>query len=248
MLSEYLGWRSIFWFLAIFAAVIFIFLVLFLPETCRKIVDDGSILPHPLHRTAYQLIRDFRRKRKTMSDPEALCNSSSTDRPPLRIQVPNLLESIRLTFQKEIGLLLVFSSLLFSGFYAIATAMPLQLSENYGYSDLTVGLMYLPTAGGSIVAAFAVGPAINWNYRRHARKLGLPVEKSRQQDLTNFPIERARLEVGNPLLFLAAAVMLVWGWAIDHRAHPALLCVLLFLNGVGMMGFNNAANGKFSPG
>ncbi|KAH8885974.1 MFS general substrate transporter [Thozetella sp. PMI_491] len=240
ILSQYLGWRSIFWFLAITGAVLFVGVLLFLPETCREIVGDGSIRPHPFHRTVYQLLKDANAKWKARRHPDRLhpvnSRASTTRLEPLRIPVPNFLGSLQLLLQKEIGLLLVFSSLMFAGFYAIATAMPLQLREAYGMDDLTIGLMYLPTAGGSIFAAFVVGPMVNWNYRRHAAKLGILVDKSRQQDLTNFPIERARLEVGIPLYLLTAVVFLGWGFALQRQAHVAVLCILLFLNGAGQIG------------
>ncbi len=96
--------------------------------------------------------------------------------------------------------------------------------------------MYLPTAGGSILAAFIVGPTINWRYKHHSLKLGIPVDKTRQQDLTNFPIEKARLEVAIPLLYLTAATTIAWGFVLQRHAHLAVLCVLLFLNGAGMIG------------
>ncbi|KAL1893608.1 hypothetical protein Sste5346_006439 [Sporothrix stenoceras] len=245
VLSEYLGWRAIFWFLAIMGAVLGLGLAFFLPETCRKIVGDGSIQPHPFHRTGHQLIKEAMARRKAKNNNGAQDDTASTTPstapPPLRMQVPNLLLSIQLALQKNIGLLLLHSSLLFAGFYAIATNLPSSL-EAYGLSELEIGLCYLPIAAGSIIAAFAVGPAINKNYRRHAAKLGMPIDKSRQQDLTNFPIEKARLETGLPLYYLSAATMLCWGWVIQKHAHLAVLCVLLFLNGVGMIGFQNAAS------
>lgn len=43
LLSQYLGWRSIFWFLVITSGATVVLIVLFLPETCRHIVGDGSI-------------------------------------------------------------------------------------------------------------------------------------------------------------------------------------------------------------
>ncbi|RKU43139.1 hypothetical protein DL546_000651 [Coniochaeta pulveracea] len=138
----------------------------------------------------------------------------------------------------------IFCGIIFAGFYGIATAMPSQLQAKYGFNDIVVGLMYLPMAGGSIAAAFVVGPAINRNYRRHARKLGLPVDKLRQMDLTNFPIEKARLEVGGPLLLVCVVVMLCWGWVMDkdRKVSVAAPCVLLFLMGFGMIGFINTVN------
>ncbi|EFX01825.1 major facilitator superfamily transporter multidrug resistance [Grosmannia clavigera kw1407] len=248
LLSQYLGWRSIFWFLTIVGAVLFVGLMLFLPETCRKIVGDGSVRPHPIHRTLFQLMQEQRHKRARKRQQMAVhpggtdaASTASTPPPPLKIQVPNLLLSVKLATQKEIGLLLLYSSLLFAGFYAIGTSLPSTLKE-YGLDEVEIGLCYLPLAVGSIVAAFVVGPAINRGYQKEAAKLGRKVDRSHQADLSDFPIERARLKVGIPLYVLSCAVMLCWGWAVQKRAHLAVLCVLLFLNGIGMTGFNNAAN------
>ncbi|KAB5576348.1 major facilitator superfamily domain-containing protein [Coniochaeta sp. 2T2.1] len=251
ILAQYLGWRSIFWFLTIAAVVTLVPLLLFFPETCRKIVGDGSIRPHPIYRTFWQMIVDWRRKRAAARKAAAhkpglgrttSAATSGSQRPKFKLVSPNFLGSLIILFEKEVGLLLFYSGLVFAGFYAIATALPSQLQENYGYSDVVVGLMYLPLAGGSIITALVAGPLINRNFRRHAAKLGMAVDSSRQMDLTNFPIERARLEIGAPLLSLCIAVMLVWGWVIQERVSVAAPCVLLFLMGVGMIGFVNTIN------
>lgn len=247
ILSQYLGWRWIFWFLTILAAVALILMLLFFPETCRKIVGDGSLRPHPAYKTLWQVIKDAHRRRQEQNskDPDALQHittaTSSQSRPKLTIKFGNPLNSIMLLLEPLLGLLLGYSAIVFAGFYAIATVMPSEFSRMYGFDDIKVGLMYLPMAGGSIVAAFVVGPAINWNYQRHARRLGLSLNKGTQEDLSNFPIERARIEIGLPLLALSTCVCFAWGWALQHNAPVAVPCVLLFLMGIGMIGFNNAS-------
>ncbi|PNP82145.1 hypothetical protein FNYG_04334 [Fusarium nygamai] len=45
LLDHYLGWRSIFWFLTIFSAALFLVIFIFLPETCRNVVGNGGITP-----------------------------------------------------------------------------------------------------------------------------------------------------------------------------------------------------------
>ncbi|OIW32638.1 MFS general substrate transporter [Coniochaeta ligniaria NRRL 30616] len=249
ILAEYLGWRSIFWFLTIAAGVTLVPMLLFFPETCRKIVGDGSVRPHPAYRTCWQMIVDWRQKRaaRKTGGNTGLVRTTSTatsasKRPKFKLVSPNFLGSLIILFEKEVGLLLLYSGLVFAGFYAIATALPAQLQAKYGFNDVIVGLMYLPLAGGSIVTAFVAGPLINRNFRRHAARMGLAVDSSRQMDLSNFPIERARLEVGVPLLGLSIAVMLVWGWVMQSDVSVGVPCVLLFLMGVGMIGFVNTIN------
>ncbi|WYZ44731.1 hypothetical protein EsH8_VIII_000047 [Colletotrichum jinshuiense] len=243
VLAQFLGWRSIFWFLTILSGAFFILLLLFFPETCRKIVDDGSVRPPRLYRTGFQLLKDYWRSRKSngATMTRSTTSASSVSKPTLKFKL-NPFASLILLFERELGLLLGFSAIVFAGFYAIAASMPTQFEEIYGFDSLKVGLMYLPLAGGSVVAAFFVGPLINWNYRRHCKRLGIPYDKSRQQDLSGFPIEKARLEIGLPLLYLSSILLLIWGWVLHLRTHVAVPCVLLFLFGVGMIGFNNTTN------
>ncbi|KAK5996915.1 MFS-type transporter R5 [Cladobotryum mycophilum] len=232
LLSQYLGWRAIFWFLAIFAGVTIILIGFFMPETCRHIVGDGSIMPPPMYRSVWQVMTSKRRNHLEIPKAEN----------KFKFKAPNVLGSLMMLFEIETGLLLGASSLIFAGFYAIASAMPGLFQDHYGYNDIQVGLMYLPLAVGSIGAALICGPAINWNYKRHCNKLGIPLDRSRQQDLADFPIERVRLEIGLPLLVLAAISLVAWGWAMQARTHVAVLCVISAFVGVGMIGFNNTSN------
>lgn len=248
VLAQYLGWRSIFWFLTILAAITLILMLSFFPETCRKLVGDGSIRPHPVYRTLWQVISDRRKKRQAerTGDREALQRikmaTSKKNRPKLKISFGNPLDSLTMLFEPLLGVLLGYSAIVFAGFYAIATVMPSQFERLYGFDDVKIGLMYLPMAGGSVVAAFVTGPAIDWNYRRHAKRLGMPLTKGAQDDLSNFPVERARIEIGLPPLALATIVLFAWGWALQYGAPIAVPCILLFLMGVGMIGYTNASS------
>lgn len=279
VLASRLGWRSIFWFLTISGAVTLIALLAFFPETCRRLVGDGSLVLHPAYRTLWQLAGDARRRhhrhskrrakevkakdeneewrasrspsRQDDADGDSLghaltqtATSRSQPAPSLHVTLPNPFGSLLLLTSPLLFFLLFYSSIVFAGFYAIATALPVQFASAYGFGPLRIGLSYLPMAGGSVVAAFGVGPLMNKNYARHCRRLGIPYDRTRQQDLSNFPIERARLEVGAPLLLLSAAGTAGWGWALQgpHAAHVAVPYVLLFIQGAALIGFNNTAS------
>ncbi|KAG6003919.1 hypothetical protein E4U21_001597 [Claviceps maximensis] len=252
LLAQYLGWRSIFWFLAISAGVVLVLTIVFFPETCRNIVDNGSVTPPPLYRSVWQTIRlQSRRRRRDKKRVQGSgdapgkttdASSISSRRNSIHFKVPNLLGSLFLLFETTNGLLLWTSSIVFAGFYALSASMPTVLLRNYGYNELEVGLMYLPTAAGSIAAAFITGPAINYNFKRHCLKTGTPLDRRRQQDLSAFPLERARLEIGLPLLCLAGASLIGWGWSLHVVTHAAVPCVTSFILGIGMVGFNTTTS------
>ncbi|KAI1151520.1 major facilitator superfamily domain-containing protein [Nemania diffusa] len=243
LISQYLGWRWIFWFLTIVCGVVLVSYLLFMPETCRLIVGDGSIRPHPFYRTFWQLVKDASRRKRAARAPDGTPIHGDPNGEPtrkkLRIQRPNLTRTLLILFEKEMFVLLMYSSLIYAGFYAIATAIPAEFSQLYGFDGLKIGLVYVPLGVGSIVSVFLMGRLANWNYRRHCRKLNIPYDRSRQQDMAGFPIEQVRLQISLPFLAVFTAVLIGFGWAIEYKAPLAVEIVLLFLVGVTLVAFSN---------
>ena len=234
ILSQYVGWKWIFWFLAILAALFFIPMLLFMPETCRLIVGDGSVPPPKWNRSLLNVVNERKREKTGLGTPDyAERDLLAKQRGPIRF--PNPLETLVVATEKEGFLVLFFAGIVYAGFYAVISGMPSQLKEIYGYNDLTVGLMYLPISGGSIVAAFVQGRVVDWSFQREARRIGMKVTKSRQQDLTDFPIEKARLQVGIPMLLLACLSTIAYGWILHFRTNVAGPCVMLFLQGFSLI-------------
>ncbi|KAK5633704.1 hypothetical protein RRF57_009418 [Xylaria bambusicola] len=214
VISQYLGWRWIFWFLSILSGFVLVMFLFFMPETCRLIVDDGSVRPNAFY---------HKEPRGTSS----------------RIQRPNLARTLFILFEKEMFLLLMYSSLIYAGFYAVATAIPAQFASLYGFSGLKIGLVYIPLGVGSVVSVFVMGKLANWNYRRICKKLNIPYDRSRQQNMAGFPIEQARLQISLPFLALFTVVLISFGWAVQYKAHLAVEIILLFLQGVTLVAFSN---------
>ncbi len=96
--------------------------------------------------------------------------------------------------------------------------------------------MFLPIGGGSILTALTIGRLVDWNYRRWCKKLNVTIVKNRRQDLTNFPIERARLEVAFPMLFISGGFMIAYGWILTLKISVAVPAVLLFFIGYFLTG------------
>ncbi|GAP86986.1 putative dityrosine transporter [Rosellinia necatrix] len=243
VISQYLGWRWIFWVLAILSGFVLVLYLFFMPETCRLLVGDGSIRPHPSYRTFWQLFKDARRRKRAGQQSDGSSIPQDGDGGPngkgFRIQRPDLTRTLLILFEKEMFLLLMYSSLIYAGFYAVATAIPAQFASLYGFDGLKIGLVYVPLGVGSIVAAFTTGRLANWNYRRHCKKLNIPYDKSRQQDMAGFPIEQVRLQISIPFLVLFTLVLIGFGWAVEYKAHLAVEIVLLFLAGLGIVTFSN---------
>ncbi|RJE22889.1 transporter [Aspergillus sclerotialis] len=180
----------------------FLPLLLFLPETCRKVVGDGSIPPPPLNNSVTDYIRHRRRKRKGLTPDQ---DKMEEYRRNCRFRFPSPVPSLKVCFDLETAIILFATGLAFAAFYAVMTGATTSFHEVYHFNNIQTGLMYIPIGAGGILSAFTTGRLVDWNYRRHARRAGLPVIKNVKQDLSNFNIERARLEVALPMFYLGNA-------------------------------------------
>ena len=232
LIGQYLGWWWIFWFLTIFSATYFVLFFLFLPETCRNVVGDGSIPPPRLNQSLTGIIRERRRIKAGVCVDAA---QQEAIRKNYRLKIPNPLSTLVIAGDKESGLILFCSGLLVAILYATTTGIPYLFGKIYGFDELQLGLVYIPFGAGSLISAFSTGKAIDWNYRRHAKRNGFPLVKNRHQDLTNFPIERARLEVALPLLYVGNIGSIAYGWTLEYKTNLAGPLILLFFFGYGSM-------------
>ena len=211
LLSRYLGWAWIFWFQTIFAASFFLPFLLFFPETCRAVVSDGSIPPPRCSMFLMSLWRGWRRAKAGIAVDSARREALAKT---YRLCFPNPLTTLVIIANKEAGLILFSTGLVIACLFTISVGLPSQFSQIYGFNDVQLGLVYIPFGCGSLISAFTMGMAIDWNYRRHAQRLGLPVIKNRQRDIIELPIEKMRLQVALPFFFLGAAAMIAYGWVL----------------------------------
>lgn len=232
LISQYWDWHGVFWFLLAFAGVFCIPLLLFLPETCRKVVGDASVPPPPLNMNITDKIRFANRAKAGIPVDEA---KLAKLRENYTLHLPNPLKTLVVLFDFETAIILLGAGLALADFYAISTGASSAFRRVYGFDDMQVALMFLPIGAGGIVSVFTTGRAIDWNYRRYAKKHGLSVEKNRQQDLSDFPIEKARIEIAMPLLYLGAAAVLGYGWTMDHHVSLAGPIILLFILGYALV-------------
>ncbi|KUJ14094.1 MFS general substrate transporter [Mollisia scopiformis] len=231
VIGEYAGWHWIFWFLIIFSCAVFIPLILFMPETCRNVVDNGSIPPPFFSRNITDTIRHRHRREKGLEINE---EKQAEFASKYKFRLPNPISTLRVLLDPESAVLLIATGLGLGCFYAISTGASVAFSQNYGFSQVKIGLMFIPIGAGSVLSAFTSGRLVDWNYRRWCARLNVPVIKNRRQDLTNFPIERARLEVAFPVFFVGGAFLVAYGWILTAKVSVAVPVVFLFFTGYAL--------------
>ncbi|KII93292.1 hypothetical protein PLICRDRAFT_35485 [Plicaturopsis crispa FD-325 SS-3] len=223
-LADGLGWRSIFWFLCIASAFCLIAMVLFLPETLRCIVGDGSIVPSPLYRPLIPIVGRHRPKNATIEKPPM--------RPPSN--------PLRLLTYPDLVLLLIFNGIIYAVFYAVTATISTLFKTSYPFlSETSIGLCFLAIGGGMFSGSLATGKLLDRDYqivrKQMLRKIqDDPEKKLDSQDVTRddvFEIERARMRTVPLYLAVFIACCMGYGWCLQERVSLAGPLILQFAIG-----------------
>ncbi|KAL2189318.1 MFS general substrate transporter [Thermothelomyces heterothallicus CBS 203.75] len=228
ILTQYLGWRAIFWFCLIYASVWLIPYLLAVPETCRRVVGNGSVPAQGWNMTAVDY---FSRRRRRSEDAGAPAGGLKRE-----LRFPNPVNALRVVFEKDLALLLFYNTMIYLVFILIAATVSTEFADIYHLTDLQIGLCYLPYGLGCCLAAILQGYVLDANYRRIARSIGFTIDYKRGDDLRNFPIEKARILPVYPVLSAGIAAVIAYGWVLQAETNLAGPLVLLFVVGLCVTG------------
>lgn len=118
LLAQFLGWRSIFWFNAIFTAVLLVVFALFFPETCRNVVGNGSI---PAKGVNLSVLGYLEQKRHAVDEGEMGDSESVRAKRERKFSFPNPLRVLGILGEKESCIVLLYNGLFFTGSFVGAS-------------------------------------------------------------------------------------------------------------------------------
>ncbi|RSM08769.1 hypothetical protein CEP52_004468 [Fusarium oligoseptatum] len=158
-ITNELGWRWIFWFLVILTGTHFIILVLFMPETQRNIVGDGSGKVTGIYWSFFTLFQN---------------RETKANQPEIKTTKATLPQSFVLS--PDPATQRIVSDYIDLCYYLLAE-LPY----------LTSGLVYLPSGVSGGIASYFTGRYLDRNYKRTAEKLSgygrdspqFPIERTR---------------------------------------------------------------------
>ena len=228
ILSQFLGWRSLFWFLVILTAAFLVpFLVAF-PETGRHIVGNGSIPPQWWNLSVLSYLKTRTNNR---SD---LAAAQNTEHPKLKW--PNPLKVILMIMEKDVAIILIYNALVYTAYFCVLTSLPSLLAEIYDFNDLQISLGFISYGAGCIIASLLCGRLIDIHYKRIAKANNITIDRKRGDDLRDFPIEKARFQVLSPFLAVGILALVAYGWVLQFEAPLAVTLVLLFILSLCLVG------------
>ncbi|KAI1506315.1 major facilitator superfamily domain-containing protein [Biscogniauxia marginata] len=212
------GWRSIFWFLSAAVPCCLLPMFLFLPETARGLVGNGSIPAQGINRAPVLIL--------TPRIIKSYHVQPNSEKPGGGASL-NPLEVFKLMRFPETAIILFVYAINYSIYSCLQASLSTLLLETYGISGGILGLSYLPFGIACAAAAFATGKLLDWNYRRTASECNIPITKDKDEDMAGFPIERARLQISKFSVLATAILLLVIFTALNtllvdlHRKCPS---------------------------
>lgn len=218
LLNSAWGFRSIFWFLFAFSVHVFIALLVFLPETQRKIAGDGSIPLASFYKPWSYFFRP----------PKEWRHGPAPQMPKLeKLSWNKIFEPLMYIFRKEILVLLSWGALVYTIWSMVTASTTTVLLKTF--PDLTrwqIGLCFLPNGVGCVLGSICTGQLMDRAFKRaeaqYKEEHGLKnVNLKTKQD---FPFERARLSLMPYFTVIFLVSMALYGPSYefnDLRRHFA---------------------------
>jgi len=157
ILTQFLGWRWLFWFLTILAAAYLIPLAVSFPETGRNVVGNGSIPPQGWNVSLLSYLETRKiehsetlsrtQSRQDMKAAQAALASNRT------LRWPNPLKTVHIILEKDVGMVLLYNGLIYTAFYDVTASLPSLFAEIYGFNELQIG---------SVISQYCLNPLANW--------------------------------------------------------------------------------------
>lgn len=208
LLNSRWGLSGIFTFCAIGAGLALVCNLLFVPETNRTIVGNQSVTPPKIYHYLGLFFLPRYRNRLT-NDSSTIIQKSSGN---------VALSAIKIFVTKTVFFALFPTGLAFATWTVSMTSLSTVLKNQYGYSDIQIGLCYIAAGTGSVASSITSGLLMNWNYKRRKAYC--------EQNQVPFVIHKVRLEFTTRLSVVFIASVLVFGWCLSYNINLAPILIV----------------------
>jgi predicted MFS family arabinose efflux permease len=158
-LAQSHGWRWIFWLLSFLSGACLVLIAVFLPETARSVVGNGSVKAIGCHRTLFSYFQFWQSTSpgEPLGSPETGQTSPTETSIRNRFHVLDSVESLKLLGAKDCLLIVLIFGVFYTNLSCVQASTSTLFIKVYGISELQAGLIYLPSGVGSILGAYGVG-------------------------------------------------------------------------------------------
>ncbi|KAH8680694.1 major facilitator superfamily transporter [Xylariales sp. PMI_506] len=190
LLTDFLGFRSIFVFLLILSGVVTLVILLLLPETLRSIAGDGSLRLNGIWKP---LIWSIGKEPSYLVDPVAPIKRKE-------VTLQTFVDPLKLLGQKDILINLVFGGVVYTIWSMVTSTTTDLFKSRFGLSERLLGLAFLPNGVGTIVGSAVIGRLMTRDYLaaeaayKQSHNMAADEKLPAKALPLDFPIEHARLK------------------------------------------------------
>lgn len=213
---QYLGWRWVFWILAILCTVNTVVAVFFLKESYAPVILK-------------------KRKENLEKDTGDKYHIANEDHRPFRTQLASSMKRpLRILFTQPIVFFMaMYQAFIFGTNYSLYTNFQAIYGTKYGFSTTQVGLVYLAPGIGFLLAVWLVVPRIDKIYNSLT---------ARNNDV---PKPEFRLPLAN-IGSIFIPISLFWlAWTVEYRAHWFVTILSTVFFGFGQVTIFNTVQNYF---
>lgn len=139
------SWPSIFWFLTIASATVLLAIMIFMPETCRSIVGNGTLRPPLINQPPISSLSPSIQRLETEQNPK------------MDLGLPNPLSVLSLLKNKATLVAVGCYSIYYTIYSCLQASLSTVFVETYNISGRTAGLSYIPFGLACVASAFLAG-------------------------------------------------------------------------------------------
>ena len=249
VLTQYLGFRSIFWFLFILGGIVLFLIILLLPETLRSTAGNGTI---PLRGLQRPLIYTFRGPPSFWSDsalPRA-CSRKVTF-------FTAMASPLQYLFERDVFVTLWSGSIVYAVWSMVTSSTVSIFKERYHLSNILLGVAFIPNGLGCVLGSILTGSLMNRDYKKTEAEQLVLLQSAKLNGMTksskiatSFPIEHARLRSiwWMVLVFILATGVYGLSFRIKIIYLPLLFQFLIAYTATAIYALNSALMIDLFPG
>ncbi|RDL32686.1 uncharacterized protein BP5553_09142 [Venustampulla echinocandica] len=244
IITQFLGFRAIFWFLFGLGALALGLILMLLPETLRSIAGNGTV-----RLTGIQ--RPFIYKFKPQ--PDAIMEPDNVQKK--KVTLASIVAPLRFLFEKDVFVSLFFGSIVYTVWSMVTSSTTGLFQARFHLNDLQVGLAFLPNGAGCVAGSYLTGYLMDYDYRivegQYRKAKGIPDDvKLNKKTLVDFPIEKSRLRNiwWIVLVFILTTAFYGFSLSVNQIAVPLVLQFFIAYSATAVFSLNSALVIDLYPG
>ncbi|KAH7342962.1 major facilitator superfamily domain-containing protein [Rhexocercosporidium sp. MPI-PUGE-AT-0058] len=243
IISQYLGYHAIFWFLFGLGSLALFLIILLLPETLRSIAGNGTIPLTSIHRPLIYTQPPYPPRQDQVCTPHR------------KMTISSIVAPLKFLFEKDVFITLFFGSIVYTVWSMVTSSTTALFQNRFNLNDLQVGLVFLPNGAGCVAGSYLTGHLMDHDYKtietRYRNEKNLhPNTPLNKKELVDFPIEESRLRNiwWIVLLFIISTAIYGFSLNLNILAIPLILQFFIAYTATAVFSLNSALVIDLYPG